>query len=232
MMNKKEKLLKKMQIQGYKPLREIVFETLRQAIVQGDMEPGTRLMEVQLAEKLGVSRTPVREAIRQLELEGLVMMVPRKGAYVAGLSTKDCIEVLEIRAALEGLAAQLAAQKVNHKEIQGLSQAYERFCHYVREKDIQGLIDEDVTFHDIIYSASRNERLIQLISGLREQVQRFRVAYISQFDKASDLVEEHRQILQAISQGEGDQARALSEKHIKNLSENMNRALECKRKDI
>lgn len=232
MMNKEEKLLKKAPIERYKPLREIVFETLREAILQGDMEPGTRLMEVQLAEKLGVSRTPVREAIRQLELEGLVVMVPRKGAYVAGLSTKDCMEVLEIRAALEGLAAQLAAQRVSHHEIKQLSEISERFYEYARKKDIQGLIDEDVTFHDVIYAASKNDRLLQLISGLREKVQRFRVAYISQFDKVSDLVKEHQEILESISQRDGERARDLSERHIKNLRDNMNKELEDKRKDI
>lgn len=82
----------------YKPLREIVFETLREAIIQGRLRPGQRMMEIQLAEEMGVSRTPVREAIRKLELEGFVVMVPRKGAYVAGISVKDIVDVFEVRA--------------------------------------------------------------------------------------------------------------------------------------
>ncbi|RBP39879.1 GntR family transcriptional regulator [Garciella nitratireducens] len=206
---------------NYRPLREIVFETLKEAILKGDIEPGTRMMEVQLAEQLGVSRTPVREAIRQLELEGLVVMIPRKGAYVAGLSTKDCMEVLEIRTSLEGLAAQLAAQRAKDHEIKQLFEISKKFSDYAQSKDVQGLIDEDETFHDVIYIASRNDRLIQLISSLREQVQRFRVAYISQFKRASDLVEEHQQILDAISKGDGIKARMLSEEHIKNLKDSM-----------
>ena len=101
--------LTKINLDNYKPLRDVVFENLREAILEGKLEPGQRLMEVQLAEQLGVSRTPVREAIRKLELEGLVVMLPRKGAYVADVSLKDIIDVLEIRSTLEGLAAYLAA---------------------------------------------------------------------------------------------------------------------------
>ncbi len=210
---------------SYRPLREIVFETLKEAILKGEIEPGTRMMEVQLAERLGVSRTPVREAIRQLELEGLVMMVPRKGAYVAGLSTKDCMEVLEIRAVLEGLAAQLAAKRADDHEIKQLLDISKKFSDYAAKKDIQGLIDEDEAFHDTIYTASRNDRLIQLISSLREQVQRFRVAYISQFKRASDLVKEHQQILEAIAKRDSVRAKTLSEGHITNLKDTMNRVL-------
>ena len=97
--------LTKINLDNYKPLRDVVFENLRAAILDGNLKAGQRLMEVQLAEQLGVSRTPIREAIRKLELEGLVVMLPRKGAYVANMSFKDLIDVLEVRASLEGLAA-------------------------------------------------------------------------------------------------------------------------------
>ena len=103
--------LTKLNLDNYKPLRDVVFENLREAILEGHLKPGQRLMEVQLAEQLGVSRTPVREAIRKLELEGLVVMLPRKGAYVANMSLKDIIDVLEIRSSLEGLAAYLSGRK-------------------------------------------------------------------------------------------------------------------------
>ena len=112
--------LTKLNLDEYKPLRDVVFENLRGAIVEGRLKPGERLMEVQLAEQLGVSRTPVREAIRKLELEGLVVMLPRKGAYVANMSLKDLIDVLEIRASLEGLAASLAAERITDEDIKKL----------------------------------------------------------------------------------------------------------------
>jgi DNA-binding transcriptional regulator YhcF (GntR family) len=104
--------LSKIDFNDYKPLREVIFNSIREAIILGELKPGERLMEVQLAEKLGVSRTPIREAIRKLELEGLVVMIPRKGAYVADLTKKDIIDVLEVRAALDGLATQLAAERI------------------------------------------------------------------------------------------------------------------------
>lgn len=117
--------LTKLNLDNYKPLRDVVFESLRKAIVEGSLKPGQRLMEVQLAEQLGVSRTPVREAIRKLELEGFVIMLPRKGAYVADMSVKDIIDVLEVRSALEGLAANLAAERMDEKEVENLKEISE-----------------------------------------------------------------------------------------------------------
>ena len=104
------------ELDSYKPLRDIVFEALREAIIAGQLRPGERLMEVQIADELGVSRTPVREAIRKLELEGFVIMVPRKGAYVSDISIKDITDVFEIRRALEGLAVELAARRMTEDE--------------------------------------------------------------------------------------------------------------------
>ena len=102
----------KMDVNDYLPLRDVVFNTLRQAILRGEMEPGERLMEIQLAQKLGVSRTPIREAIRKLELEGLVIMIPRKGAEVAHITEKDMKDVLEVRSTLEELVVELAIKNV------------------------------------------------------------------------------------------------------------------------
>jgi transcriptional regulator, gntR family len=103
----------------YLPLREVVFKTLRNAIVHGEFEPGERLMEVTLAKRLGVSRTPVREAMRMLELEGLVVMIPRRGAEVARITAKDLSDALEIRMALEDLAAGLACKRIDDGEKSG-----------------------------------------------------------------------------------------------------------------
>ena len=118
--NNKQRKLLPIVLDGYKPLRDVVFETLRDAIIKQVLKPGERLMEIQLADEMGVSRTPVREAIRKLELEGLVVMVPRKGAYVAGVSMKDIHEVYEVRAALEMLAVSLAAERITDEELDAL----------------------------------------------------------------------------------------------------------------
>ena len=123
-------------LDNYKPLREIVFETLREAIITGVLKPGERLMEVQLAEEMGVSRTPVREAIRKLELEGFVVMVARKGAYVAGISLKDVTDVFEIRAALEGLAACLAAGRASEEDLEEMERAVANRSAYLETNDL------------------------------------------------------------------------------------------------
>ncbi len=204
----------KIDMDTYKPLREIVFTTMREAIINGDFKPGQRLMEVQLAEQMGVSRTPVREAIRKLELEGLVVMVPRKGAYVAGLSSEDVKEVLEIRAVLEGLAASLAAKNASAADIEQLQEIVEKFKVAAEEKDVVKLINFDSDFHDVMYRASKNKKLIQLISALREQVQRFRVAYFTKIRSTQTLIEEHKDLVSSIVNNEPDRARAIAEKHI------------------
>lgn len=107
----------KVNMNEYLPLRDVVFNTLRQAILKGELAPGERLMEIQLAERLGVSRTPIREAIRKLELEGLVLMIPRKGAEVAKISEKSLRDVLEVRRSLEELAIELACQRMTEEEV-------------------------------------------------------------------------------------------------------------------
>ena len=115
-----ERRLSPIKLDSYRPLREVVSEALREAIIDGALKPGERLMEIQLADELGVSRTPIREAIRRLELEGFLIMVPRRGTYVADLSIKDINEVFEIRTALDVLAAGLAAERITEEELEKL----------------------------------------------------------------------------------------------------------------
>ena len=149
------------------PLRDVVFNTLRQAILKGELKPGERLMEIQLANKLGVSRTPIREAIRKLELEGLVLMVPRKGAEVAQITEKNLRDVLEVRTALEELAVQLACDKITKEAIEELKKARDYFCDTLKSDDITVIAEADVSFHDVIYRATENERLIHILNKLR-----------------------------------------------------------------
>jgi DNA-binding GntR family transcriptional regulator len=149
--------LTKVNLNDYKPLRDVIFNTIREAIIVGELKPGERLMEVQLAEKMGVSRTPVREAIRKLELEGLVEMLPRKGAHVADLSVKDIMNVLEVRSTLDGLASTLSAERITDEELKELRHVQQQFANYVEKDNLQGIIKKDVEFHDIIYRSSRND---------------------------------------------------------------------------
>lgn len=203
-------------LDNYKPLREIVFEALREAIINGTLGPGERLMEIQMAEEMGVSRTPVREAIRKLELEGFVVMVPRKGAYVAGLSMKDIADVFEIRAALESLAAGLAAERITEEELEQLERLLVKIGECVQRNDVDTLIEVDTEFHDVLFKATRNERLVQMISNLREQIQRYRTTSLASPGRMKYALEEHKKIVEAISDRNIEVAQQLAAEHIEN----------------
>ena len=182
-----------------------------------------------MAESLGVSRTPVREAIRKLELEGLVIMLPRKGAFVADLSVKDLTEVLEIRAALEGLAAGLASIRIDEKELEELEMIALNFHKCVENDRVEEMIQRDLEFHEAIFRASRNERLIQLNSNLREQVERFREMYHKQANKSKETSKEHYEMVEALSKRDVDKAEKLARKHIENAEKSMLKMMEGKR---
>ena len=151
----------------YLPLRDVVFNTLRQAILRGELKPGERLMEIQLANKLGVSRTPIREAIRKLELEGLVLMIPRKGAEVAEITEKSLRDVLEVRKALEELAVKLACDRMTKQQMSQLKEAAKEFEETLKTNDVTKFAEADVKFHDVIFMATDNQRLIQLLNNFR-----------------------------------------------------------------
>jgi DNA-binding GntR family transcriptional regulator len=173
-------------------------------------------MEIQLAEELGVSRTPVREALRNLELEGFIVMVPRKGAYVADLSIKDIVDVFEIRAALEGLAAGLAAERITGEELEEMERLLVEKGESIKQNDFSRLVAVDTKFHETIYKASRNDRLSTIISNLREQIQRFRSTSLSYPGRMKESLEEHRGILEAIEARDSQTARQLAQEHIEN----------------
>jgi DNA-binding GntR family transcriptional regulator len=208
-------------LDNYKPLREIVFEAIREAIINSTLKPGERLMEIQLAEEMGVSRTPVREAIRKLELEGFVVMIPRKGAYVAGLSMKDIADVFEIRAALEGLAAALAAERITEEELEELERLLVKIGECIQSNDLNAVIEKDTEFHDVLFRATRNERLVQIVSNLREQIQRYRTASLSSPGRMKLALEEHKQIVEALSERDVEKAQQLAREHIENAENSM-----------
>ncbi|MDI6631653.1 MAG: GntR family transcriptional regulator [Bacillota bacterium] len=219
--NPLERRLLPVKLDNYKPLREVVFESLREAIINGVLKPGERLMEVQLAEELGVSRTPVREAIRKLELEGLVVMLPRRGAYVAGISVKDMADVFEVRAALEALAAGLAAERITEEEMEELERSLVEILEVSDTQDLDTIVAYDTRFHDIIYRASRNTWLIQIISNLQDQLQRFRMTTLSRPGRMREAVEEHKKIVEAISERNSELAAQLAREHIENAESSL-----------
>lgn len=204
---------------AYLPLRDVVFQTLRGAILKGDLKPGERLMELQLAAKLGVSRTPIREAIRMLEQEGLAVTIPRKGAEVAKMTEKDMEDVLQIRASLEELAIRLCCENITPSELQELRVAMERFEVASKADDVVELARLDVNFHDIIYHASDNPKLIGLLNNLREQMYRYRVEYLKDRAIYPRLIEEHQHMYEALKENDAKRAERVLHEHLVNQAE-------------
>lgn len=209
----------------YMPLRDVVFHTLRRAIMQGDLKPGERLMEIKLANRLGVSRTPIREAIRMLELEGLVTMVPRKGAQVAEITEKDLKDVLEVRIGLEELAVKFVCQRIDDRQLRELQEASRKFAEAVQSEDLTKLAEADVNFHDLIYKATGNERLVQLLNNIREQMYRYRVEYLKDIAVRRTLADEHRSICEALRAGDETKALDYIRVHIDNQQKAIIRGL-------
>lgn len=216
-----DKDLNNFEIKNYKPLGEVVFEYLRNAILNGTLKPGERLMEISLAEQLGVSRTPVREAIRKLEKEKFVEMIPRKGAYVANLTARDILEVLEIRIVLEGFASKLAAERMDEADIAELEDNLKGFNEALEVLDRPEMIRKDNEFHNKIYSAAKNNKLIEIVQELHDQFQRFRLIFFNEYDDYNDLQVWHTKILEAIKSRDGQKAKECAEYHVRSIRESV-----------
>ncbi|HPZ71215.1 MAG TPA: GntR family transcriptional regulator [Peptococcaceae bacterium] len=218
---KRKKRLETVELDRFKPLRDVVFETLRKAILEGVFPSGERLIEEDLAEELGVSRTPVREAIRRLEQEGFVVIIPRKGAYVSEISFKDVHEVFEIRAALEALACGLAAERATPDEIEQMEQLLLKESAYLNNEDLSLTVEADVGLHELFYAASRNERLINALMNLKDQIYRLRSTSMGQPGRKKKSLEEHKAIVEAIGQRNVSLAQKLGQEHIEYAEQEM-----------
>ncbi len=201
---------------AYLPLRDVVFHTLREAILRGDLKPGERLMEIQLSNRLGVSRTPIREAIRMLEQEGLAVTIPRKGAQVAKMTEKDMEDVLQIREALDELAASIACEQIDEEELEALRETMREFEESTTTADVPRIAEADVRFHDIIYQATGNPRLVNILNNLREQMYRYRVEYLKDEKSYPVLVQEHRQIIEGLAARNKEMVSQAMQTHVRN----------------
>ncbi len=197
----------------------MVYEELKMQILTGAIVPGTRMMEVELANQIGVSRTPIREAIRKLEKEGLVVIEPRRGAYASQISTKDMVEILEVRQNMEGLAAFFAASRMQPEQLQELKDVSAKYNKAVAEGSMEDMIAYDTKFHRVIVESCNNKILVQMIEQLTELVLRFRYIYYDNFKRAENMPEEHQVILDAIESGDAIAAREAADMHIARLKE-------------
>lgn len=204
---------------AYLPLRDVVFQTLREAILKGELKPGERLMELKLAAKLGVSRTPIREAIRMLELEGLAVTIPRRGAEVARMTEKDMEDVLQIRKALDKLAVQLACDKMTIEQLRQLKRAVKNFEESTKLRDVRKVAQADVEFHDIIYRSTGNPKLINMLSNLREQMYRYRVEHLKDDRTYPMLIKEHQEIYDGLERRDKEYVAMVIGDHIMHQEE-------------
>jgi len=202
----------------YLPLHEVVFNTLRRAILTGELDPGERLMEIHLANQFGVSRTPVREAIRMLEQEGLVTLRPARGAVVSSISADSVKDVLEVRRAMDVLCAQLACKRITSEALASLEKACNEFRRVATaaDRNITEIAACDVALHDIILEATGNRRLKQLVNNLSEQMYRYRFEYLKDSEIYSQLISEHTAIYEAIAARDEEAAAAACGIHIDN----------------
>jgi len=213
--------LNNINLDEYKPLRDIVFETLKEAILTGKFEPKERLMEIKLADQLGVSRTPVREAIRKLELEGLVVMEPRKGAYVSDISFKDIIDTLEVREALETFAVKLAVEKNKVEDISEIEKLNLSFQNAYKNKDVKKMVECDTEIHKAIINLSENRKLISFMEELNEIMQRFRLIFFNETYNPERIDQEHQDVIKAIKNKDMEKAQDAMRNHLRTLKEDI-----------
>ena len=220
-----------LKMDAYQPLRNVVFQTLRTAILKGELKPGERLMELQLASQLGVSRTPIREAIRMLEQEGLAKTIPRKGAEVAGMTAKDMEDVLHVRGALEELAVSTSCKKITDEEIGELKTGMEAFVESTKQTDVVQIAQADVNFHDIIYRAADNPKLLSILNNLYEQMYRYRVEYLKDAEIYPRLIDEHQRIFDALVARDEEAVVLILRTHLKNQADAVRRIIEEQAKE-
>lgn len=205
------------------PLRDSIADSLRESIISGKIKPGERLLEPIVAKQLGVSRTPVREAFFQLESEGLVEVMPRKGAIVSEISIRDAIELYSVRAVLEGLAARLATNNISKNKINELKILNEKLIEHAKSEsdNYKEITELNNQFHDLINRESKNEKLYETIELMRNQTLRYNYIYLSVMFRLKVSIFEHEEIISMIENGKDEEAEKLMRKHVENAGKQL-----------
>ncbi len=202
-------------------LRGRVFNKIREDILSGKYKEHEELREVAIGEELGVSRTPVREAFRQLELEGLIQIVPNKGAYVTGITAKDVEDIYMIRSKLEGLCARWATDHITEEQLEELEENVYLAEFHAKKGHLDQMAELDNRFHQILYESCNSKQLARLLVDFHEYVLRVRRKTLSNGSRGKVSNNEHRQIMEAIKSKDKDRAEALANEHIVNAYDNM-----------
>jgi DNA-binding GntR family transcriptional regulator len=211
-----DQILEKIESTDLRPIREIVLERLRKAIMDGSFEPGDRLVETSIAEGMGVSRTPVREAFRQLEIEGLAENVPRKGTIVKGISKRDILEIYEIREVLEGLAFRLACANISETRILELKEMLSKMEQSLDNNDIKEYWRLHSEFHNTIMYFSNNQRLIDQMKQIYEYLSKLRNFTLVMNKRRNIAMEEHKALIEAFENKDEVLAEQIGREHTLN----------------
>ncbi|MEA3421564.1 MAG: GntR family transcriptional regulator [Acidobacteriota bacterium] len=224
----------KEKIRNRRNLSEDVYEAIKRRLGDKDLRPGAKIKEERLAEELGVSRTPVREAIHKLEREGLVEIIPRYGTFVANLSPKDVEEIYDLRGALERLAVRLSLLKPGkekfHEKLLEISESHHKCKSYIEKGNFEPFIKADIAFHNFLIRSSQNSRLIQVMDNLNAQVQLGRMESISVPGRAERGLKEHEEIINAMLGEDVNKAEKLIRKHCINIKKNVLHFLKTRHK--
>lgn len=209
-------------INNYELLSRKVYHILKKRIIEEDLKPGEKILEVNIAEQLGVSRTPIREALRELAAEGFVKMIPNQRMVVSNVSIEDIKEVLQVRILLEGFAAPIAAKKINKGEIKKLEKIIEKMNISVSKDDAVAYSNLNGEFHNLILKVCGNKRFIKICANLSGSDYRFRIrALRDNSERLKYSLKEHQEIVDALKKKDSEQAGSRSKKHIENVLKNI-----------
>ncbi|NRT76057.1 GntR family transcriptional regulator [Clostridium beijerinckii] len=211
-----DQIFEKIESTDLRPIREIVLERLRKAIMNGSFQSGDRLVETSIAEGMGVSRTPVREAFRQLEIEGLAENVPRKGTIVKGISKRDILEIYQIREVLEGLAFRLACANISRERILELREMLLKMEQSINNNDIKEYWRLHSEFHSSIMYLSNNQRLIDQMKQIYEYLSKLRNFTLVMNKRRSIAMEEHKALIEAFEKKDEILAEQIGREHTLN----------------
>lgn len=200
-----------------------VFHKIREGILSGKYAANEELKEKNIGDELGVSRTPVREALRQLELEGLVSIIPNKGAYVVGLSKKDIRDIYEMRSLLEGLCAKWAAVNVTEEQLNELEENIFLSEFHAGKQNWEQMVELDNRFHEILYFASGSKELKHILTDYHQYVQRVRKVTLAEAKRVQESTEEHKVIVEALKKHDPEKAEEAATIHIRNTVSNMDK---------
>ncbi len=210
-------------IKDHPKLSEVVYTTIKKKLINQSewITSGVKLQENQLAHELGVSRTPVREAMHRLEKDGLIQIIPRRGAFVRTVSSKDVREIFDIRGALESLAVRSSLSSLDKKKLSKMRTLFKECEELVQKGDLSFFIQLDEEFHDFLIRSGKNERSIQMIENLNNQIRLARFKSFSVPGRAGKAFDEHKRIIDVMLTGDKNKAETLILEHSENAKQNI-----------